>query len=411
MTPRSVHSILLRVAALWLAVGLAACTTTLPDPKLDPPDATFMGLGRLLAEEPTRKMDLFVVHGMCHHDGGWADAWLERMSKLTGSTPHSKKRPPDSPPAEIKVYSATLPLPQAGSGAEIRFHAVVWSGLTKPHKDRLCYDQTNKSASCQTAAPAARPAYPYPRARLNAALKDDLLNDCFSDAIAYLGASRPAIIGQMQEALLQARSDALPTTEVQRQGVAKAASQNPAGLVVLSSSLGSKVVFDAMLELTKSSAPELREAGFRLRNSTRGVFMAANQIPLLSLADLGMTGQPASTLSTQRSQPGQFAPDPLEALFGNPGPALMGVAPAPPPPKPKVVAFTDPNDLLSYTTRTYLGAAPGERSYDMVDVVSSNAGTFLGLFENPYKAHTAYLDNTNVADLLFCGKPRWSRCP
>ncbi len=413
MTPRSRDSVLPRIGALWLAMGLGACTSTMPVPTLDPPSATFKGLGEIVAMEPTRKIDLFVVHGMCHHDEAWADAWLERISKLTGSAPHSRKRPQASPPAQIKVYSATLPLPQAGSGAEIRVHAVVWSGLTKPLKDRLCYDQTNTSKSCQTTAPAARPSYPHPRAKLNAAIKDDLLNDCFSDAIAYLGASRPAIIDQMQEALLQARSDAVSDTDAQRLGVAKASSQNRSGVVVLSSSLGSKVVFDAMLELTKSRSEDAREAGRTLRNHTRAVFMAANQIPLLSLADLSVSGQPASTLSLQRSQPGRFAPDPLEALFGDQGPVLMGgaVDPLPPPSKPRVVAFTDPNDLLSYITRPYLGAAPAERSYDMVDVVSSNASTFLGLFENPYKAHTAYLDNANVADLLFCGKPRWSRCP
>lgn len=261
MKSLSPNSSSLRVGALLIAAGLVGCTSTMPLPQLDPPTAKFKGLAEIVALEPSRKIDLFVVHGMCHHDEGWADSWLERMSNLAGSSHHSGKRPAASPPAEVKVYSATIPVPNSGPGAEVRFHAVVWSGLTKPLKDRLCYDQTKKSKSCESAAPEAKPPYPHPRAKLNAAIKDDLLNDCFSDAISYLGVARPAFIAQIQDALLQARSDVLPSAEVQRLGLASASKKNERGLVVLSSSLGSKVVFDSILELTKSRSKDAHDAG------------------------------------------------------------------------------------------------------------------------------------------------------
>jgi len=409
MKSLSLNSSSLRFGALLTAAGLVGCSSTTPLPLLDPPTTRFKGLSEIVAQEPSRKVDLFLVHGMCHHDEAWADSWLERMANLAGSTYHSTKRPDTFPLAEVKVYSATIPFPNSGPGAEVRFHAIVWSGLTKPLKDRLCYDQTKKSKSCESVAPVANPPYPHPRAKLNSAIKDDLLNDCFSDAISYLGAARPAIIAQIQEALLEARTDSVPSAEVQQLGLASASKQNDRGLVVVSSSLGSKMVFDSILELTKNLSEDSREAGIKLRNSTRAVFMAANQIPLLSLADLGVSGKPVSTINFQRSALGAYAPDPLEALFGSTGPAPFGGFIGPQF-KPAVVAFTDPNDLLSYISRPYVGAAEGERTYDMIDVVMSNASTFLGLVENPYKAHTAYLDNKKVVDLMFCGYPRWANC-
>ena len=105
----------------------------------DPPDASFPGLKQLVAQEPTDALDLFIVHGMCTHDAAWADAWLDRIGVALGGV--SQRRPPRvAEPADgIKVFSADIAL----SRGVVRAHAIVWSGLTKAMKNRLCYDQTD----------------------------------------------------------------------------------------------------------------------------------------------------------------------------------------------------------------------------------------------------------------------------
>ena len=73
----------------------------------------------------------------------------------------------------------------------------------------------------------------------------------------------------------------------------------------------------------------------------------------------------------------------------------------------RVIAFTDPNDLLSYI----LVPSPWAKSYDVVDVVVSNTSTYFGLVEMPTTAHLGYRENTTVRKLVACGNPTSAKCP
>jgi hypothetical protein len=385
---------------LWaLILALAGCATPYRESVFDPPDASFAGIKQLMAQEPTQALDLFIVHGMCTHDADWAFGWLDRIGVALGGV--AQRRPPRMAARVdgIELYSADIAL----SRGVVRVHAMVWSGLTKPLKDRLCYDQTHKTRSCQT---ADLPAYPYERARLNALVKDRLLDDCFSDAVIYQGASRQRIVRQVQSALLTARADSVLATRRSGLSLAQAANENDAGMVVLSSSLGSKVVFDAILELAKMVQEQERLAGEKLFDRTRQIFMAANQIPLLALGDDDGSPTTKALLERQESRPGVFGPDPIEALVSRKAQRLRSAnVPAD---APAVIAFSDPNDLLSYPTRPYFQQIDRPRSYPLIDVIVSNASTLLGLLENPATAHLGYGDNREVLSLLICGRG-WAR--
>ncbi len=76
-------------------------------------------------------------------------------------------------------------------------------------------------------------------------------------------------------------------------------------------------------------------------------------------------------------------------------------------PPPRVIAFTDPNDLLSYI----LVPAKDVVKYDVVDVVVSNEKTYLGFLERPDTAHIGYQTNPAVVKLIAiaCGTPTSSR--
>src|SRR5438067_1624924 len=72
-----------------------------------------------------------------------------------------------------------------------------------------------------------------------------------------------------------------------------------------------------------------------------------------------------------------------------------------------VVAFTDPNDLLSYRLLPARYAAP---DVAVADVLVSNGRSWLGLLENPLTAHMNYLDNPDVDALIACGYPKLAGC-
>jgi hypothetical protein len=69
----------------------------------------------------------------------------------------------------------------------------------------------------------------------------------------------------------------------------------------------------------------------------------------------------------------------------------------------QVVAFTDPNDLLSYRLQSFDGV-PGQ-PVQLVNVLVSNAPTYFGYLANP-ALHGDYGSNPNVAKLLLYGSDR-----
>ncbi len=69
-------------------------------------------------------------------------------------------------------------------------------------------------------------------------------------------------------------------------------------------------------------------------------------------------------------------------------------------PPPTVVAFSDPNDLLSYRLEPDFAGGGNNR---LVNVVVSNAYTYFGLLENPLTAHCNYRVNAYVLGLIIDG--------
>lgn len=367
---------------------LAACSTPYMSPSFDARAGTpreFPGAADLL--RTAGALDVLLVHGMCTHDAAWATgAARDLYSNMGGDPGRVDLQPAAVGNTAITLFQQTLPLP-AGS---LRVNALLWSPLTTALKGDLCYDQSSKSTHCP-AAEAAQ-ALPYARARFNRMTKDGLINDCLSDALIYQGKSRVDINERMQAAILQA----VNTTGGQR-GQAGPPSTIP--VVVITDSIGSKITFDAIYKLATGSGKEKERAGISLFNRTALVFMRANQMPILALADKRLDG----TLAPERAD-AEFPSDPIQALIqrrnADPGSRSHNV--------PTVVAFSDPNDLLSYAlVRSPYAAAAG---YPIVDVIVSNDPTYAGLFELPDKAHSDYAENDAVRRLIACGHPRSSAC-
>lgn len=323
-------------------------------------DGAFPGLADFVANAPERSVDVLLVHGMCTHDVRWVDATVAQLGsalKAQAQGPAARGGPAVAAPVDgIGIVERTIVLRQG----ELRIKALLWSPLTTPLKHQLDYDHSAR--------------LPAVRAKLNARAKDMLMDDCIPDALIYQGVARDAIQQRMAQAILRATEGAAPD----------------APLLVLSASLGSKILFDTLLRMDL--------AGQRTIDRLAYLVMAANQIPLLALAD-----QQAATGAAPTAAAPAGAADSLHALL------RKRRAPASPRnARPlTLVAFSDPNDLLTYTLERERYAGLG---VEVVNVLVSNAPTWLGLLERPDHAHANYLLNPDVARMAACGQPRSARC-
>ncbi|UOD30869.1 hypothetical protein INH39_03800 [Massilia violaceinigra] len=221
-------------------------------------------------------------------------------------------------------------------------------------------------------------------------MTNKLLDDCLADAVIYQGKARESINQRMQAAILQAVGGGNGNGTALVPGGGEVPPE-PVPLVLITDSLGSKVTFDALFRLT--STPQQAAAALQVFDRTPHIFMRANQLPLLRLAEMDLDGSMAP------QGPGGFPADPIQALIersrmqgiGKPTGVPAGVA--------TVVAFADPNDVLSYTLVKSPFAA--RATYPIIDVVESNAPSYLGLLELPDRAHTGYARNPAVRRIKF----------
>jgi hypothetical protein len=358
---------------LGLVVWLAGCSTPYRPPVVVHDSDSFPGINRLIHENNQRPLDVLLVHGMCTHDIDWAHKAIDRIAKKIDPHYVRPQASPEAPAAARQIHVVTQTSQLAG--ATVRLTALVWSPLTADLKQQLAYDNTGSYTDCSAPGNTEDNCKPR-RSRFNGLLKDGLLNDCLADAMIYGGSSYETIRGEMVNTL---------------ERVLGASSNDQAEtLVFISESLGSKILYDAlnyMLSLEPDSKSHRAAAG---AVSQLGViFMGANQLPMLNLArENALAGKALIGTSQQE--------DSLARLLGlrrqQPGPkAIRRLA---------VVAMTDPNDLLSYRLRRSQYASV---DVAVANVLVSNRQTWLGLIEEPYGAHTSYLDNPDVEQLIMTG--------
>ncbi|CAN7725481.1 hypothetical protein [Duganella sp. LjRoot269] len=363
-----------RRVLLFFALLLSACSTPYRPPQVADAGAAFPGLADLAAQSGGKRADVLLVHGICTHDANWAGEVVgQLMQAVTAATTSAPAVARADGGPQIQIVPATVETPTG----RLRFDALIWSPLTTPLKRQLCYDQSGKSAICEGAPP-----YTPQRARLNARFKDGLIDDCLPDALIYQGVARDEIQRRMRDAILQVLADGDGVPEVP--------------LVVISHSMGSKILFDTLLRMTEE-APGSRPAlvAQRAVDRLRFLVMAANQIPLLSLADQSIAA-PGLSMSVP--------PDSLQRLLQK---RLAARPRAGADQHLTLVAFSDPNDLLSYTMQTDKYAREGVTVYN---ILVSNAPTYFGLLERPDYAHLDYLNNPGVGRLIACGLPSSALC-
>lgn len=360
---------------------LSACSTPYSPPVVVHGDAQeFDGIVELIGgSSQDFPLDVVLVHGMCSKDENWPVQTIGKIVQAidsnvepdTADLVFSKRR------ETIPVIEESMPL----AGGTVRFIVPIWGSMTVSlKKNELAYDNTGEPTDCSSPG-ECRPT----RASVNGWVKDKLLNDCLADVTIYQGSSDVAVDLRREMRNVIERVLAKPRNHSR-------------SIVLIAESLGSKIVFDALNSILGEKKGEEKKA---VLNQFAAVFMAANQLPILGLAER----HTVAAFAAARDDPDARG-DSLQRFLQKISPSLKDET-GKSNESLLLTAFTDPNDLLSYRLQ------PSRYAGDCVkvaDVLVSNDATFLGLLERPDTAHLNYLTNPDVASRIACGQPRSSKC-
>ena len=354
-------------------------------------------MGQTGGASVSKTLRIVLVHGIGTHEVGWSIPLQQRLSAMIGLNSL------DRDIKNIQLVSSKFPGESLGrllvtrsynkqSDIELIAYELTWSEITQPLKRKLAYD---------TGA-----YYNDKRAAFNQNLKV-FLNDRLLDPVAYLGGANLLIKAAASEALC---FTSVPDwRELPSAGEADCnlrAGVNLTGirddqLIFITHSLGSRIVADAL----QTEVAELKERAAStdvsaedkvdfekileaLQTKHVALYMMANQLPLIdaALPPARVTNQIAAYC-----EPGGEFYD--QRIFGD----------------LTVVAFSDPNDPLSYGLPfNYINTTMDSRLCPKLANVIVNVTDVinpLGLIEiaPPLESHAGYQQDEIVLQIIAGG--------
>ena len=334
-----------------------------------------------------------------------------------------------------------------GTQTAVEVGEITWSGVTAWLKAKqLSFDITDNvpggDSSIDTAPHvlscpeiAAGP-YPFARQVLNKSLKEQLLDLALSDAILYAGTYGAKLEHGLAEMLCRLVSDGHYDQNdwCRWRDVSDAALSSR--FVFMTHSLGSRIVYDTLIDLAGQAPTRAggsvfddKDAVVKVRSivaNTSAVYMFANQLPLLGLANVPITRRSdqdpnnylqilslpdiAGPLPEQQppAPPRQSAPASdlctenriaCLAALKHESAASLREAPG----RLDIMAFSDPNDLLSWPIPRWYLQDTETLNLQITNITLQNAFHWLGLVEWPTSAHDDYMTNSTVWKVVKCG--------
>ena len=328
-------------------------------------------------------LHVVMIHGIGDHQPGYD----EPLARSLGAMLHLSPNPdnvtnalPLSPGItnclrEFSYASAT-------DQRRIKFHELTWTPTTLPAKTNAFAADRRLSAD---------------RVLLNKSIKDAVMDEGFGDAILYLN---PAYRTNLQEPILQT--------------IERVSDQARPGdqVVLIASSLGSKMTFDAVERWVTNTPGSARHRGVtNFVAHTTAIIMLANQLALLNLASKPFGAEPPLPTNSIQAWVGLKHRQRTRALGTQaPGGGLQADQNRDSKDEPfilNIIAATDPNDLLSYPiTEAEVFPDDSSRVHVFVsNLYSHNDGAWLGVFVNPETAHDNYMYNPWLLHQLVEGYP------
>lgn len=337
-------------------------------------------------------LKVLMVHGVGTHIPGYSTQFQEKLAAELGLDEMSSRY------KEIKLVNKEYPDQDLGilrvrrlldqdQNKEMLFYELTWSSITNPQKEKLKYDTSGE--------------YSFRRAEVNQMLKV-FSNDTSPDPMIYLGKhSQDVILASYRTAfcwMIGRDWDALPyeSQELCTVGPSAVDSLPEEDFAIISHSLGSRIVIDGMKSIASrvgkalEGGPKFTEAEFISDFQKKRIpfYLMSNQLPLL---EMGAVAPEIVNQHDAYCEPdGEHYDQRLVA-------------------KTSIIAFSDPNDLLSY-------AIPQKFGQDRLDsrlcaeITNININVAhvidlfgMGKFANPLTAHTGYDSDDRVVALIANG--------
>jgi len=344
-------------------------------------------LGAAGPERPILKV--IMVHGVGTHVPGYSARLSTNLAQALGLSvvaPEAKGFAIETPAfagetlGQLTVTRHTNP----ARDREMLFYELTWSPISQPAKDAIAFDSTA--------------VFAHRRASLNNVFKQ-FVNDVAPDPLVYTGTGRERIQTTVGQALCWALSTDWQGLPDEQQ---LCTPDNPAfasrldidEFVFITHSLGSRITTDGLQRLTRvleeagAERPEVRRVTQSFRERDVKIFMLANQLPLLQS---GL--EPASVRSAVPAHCLPEGADFASRLFR----------------ETELIAFSDPNDLLSYPipdafVRDHVDSRLCPKQVNVtINIAPVRSVLGLGEFANPLSAHVDYDDDERVIGLITRG--------
>ena len=358
----------------------------------------FPGLEPYVDNEKTTTKVL-MVHGVGDRGPGYSTQLMESLAKQL-KLDHIGKR--------TRNFSLTSPMDNSKKLGNLRinrllnedqtrellFYELTWSEITADDKKILAYDNSGEHS--------------FRRADINNMMKK-FSNDTGPDPMIYLGNSREDILISFGQSFcwmiaydwdslpLKSNQACLPNTDETLRNI------KDDHFALITHSLGSRITIDGLQRLAvlfsnidkgvidnrvKDKLKKKEELIEAMRNIQLPVYMLSNQLPMLQLGRTlpEVTGQTEAYCSADGKKY-------QERMFS----------------KTNIIAFSDPNDLLSYSlpldfSEKYLDS---RLCVDVTNIDINIAKVIdvfgLGTFANPMVAHIGYDTDERVIALIARG--------
>jgi len=417
---------------LWLVVALfivgcsSAPLVVYAPGDTDKPRGSYPKLADLVPATDGTVVRLIFVHGVGDTCPGYAlspeDGWLNdtraiKMGLVPKSAPSEVHKifsdvfvddlPSRDELSYVQYETRSFALQLGGGKPDVAVEAIeiTWAPLTRWIKtNQLAYDSPSVfvapvSPPCLE-IPKQNGSTPPDRAWVNRFLKESFLDRTLADVVIYVGPYGQVIQRGVAEALCHAITGQSPSKKCEVPN-SDDADQYKSSVFFVTHSLGSRIVFDALVN--PSNTERMQPLASRLVADTSAIYMLANQLAMLDIAHIppnAMSGDgPLHGVDAQKGRQygdsvamlGKFALAREHKrhdfkLISNPLP---------------IVAFNDTNDLLTWHVPPWY-AIP---NISIVNVFVQNDIHWLGLVENPVAAHNNYLlySPNDVWKAIACG--------
>ncbi len=372
---------------------LNGCTRSSEDLLCQITGKPFQGLFPLV-KDSANTTKVLMVHGVSKHEPGYSTQFYEglankmglnQISKITKNIDLTHAINTEKKLGNLRVRR----LANEDKSHEIIFYELTWSEINDDRKKILAYDMSGD--------------HTFHRAFVNEKIKI-ITNDFIPDQMLYVGDTREDILISFTQAfcwMVSKTWNDLPVTANQACGGAEyqsaTISMHEDHYAFISHSLGSRIIIDGLQRI----AARLNDEDFTKRGAFRNIdkfnqafkelrvpiFMLANQLPMFQLTREApeITGQ-------------------YDAYCRADGPHynLRTLSDT------DIIAFSDPNDILSYTiTNEFMERYLDSRLCVDTTNIDINVADVIGAFgidyANPMDAHNAYETDERVIALIANG--------